>query len=63
MTATLIDTNSPHFACAYFYFDGQLFVGSHCIFIGEWQQADLIQSIWGIGNQLPKEDLKQKTHK
>lgn len=45
--------------CAYFYFDGQLFIGGHNIIIGQRQQADLIESIWGVGDQLPEEDLKE----
>lgn len=50
----------PTCCSAYLNFDGQLFVGGQCIVIGQRQQADLIQSIRGIGNQLPEEDLKNK---
>lgn len=51
---------SHSLSSAYLNFDGQLFVGGQRIVIGKRQQADLIQSIRGIGNQLPEENLKME---
>lgn len=44
--------------CADLNFDCQLFIGSQRVLIGQRQEADLIQSIGGIGDQLPEEDLR-----
>lgn len=44
--------------CADLDFDCQLFIGSQCVVIGQRQEADLIQSVGGVGDQLPEEDLR-----
>lgn len=49
--------------CADLDFDCQLFIGSQRVFIGQRQEADLIKSVGGIGDQLPEEDLRQKKEK
>lgn len=44
--------------CADLDFDCQLLIGSQRIIIGQRQEADLIESVGGIGDQLPEEDLR-----
>lgn len=44
-------------SCADLDFDCQLFIGSQRVLIGQRQEADLVQSVRGIGDQFPEEDL------
>lgn len=48
------------FGCTDLNLDCQLFIGSQRVVIGQRQEADLIQSVRGVGDQLPEEDLRHK---
>ena len=46
----------------YLDLNGELLVGSHGLVAGQRHQADLVQRVRGVGDQLSEEDLRENKH-